>query len=248
MTKPLQLVVTDMSGQHATNMPETIERLRKGGTWKKQRIIIIMPAADLVPAKCVLSWWNMAFPPNNGVIKILALGDEVGIAYSTAIESVLAHPQLSEWEYLLTIEHDNVIPADGAIRLVERMENHPEYAAIGGLYFTKGPGGCAQIWGDVKDPLINYRPQIPDPSGGLVECYGTAQGFTMYRLALFKDTRLRKPWFKTLNGKDGLGMSTQDLYLWNDLRQYGYRCAIDCSVKCGHHDLRGDFGPADTVW
>jgi hypothetical protein len=181
-------------------------------------------------------------------VKIIALGDEVGEAYSRAVESVMAHPDLSQWEYLLTIEHDNSIPPDGLIKLIERMEQHPEYAAIGGLYFTKGPGGCAQIWGDVKDPLINYRPQLPDANGGLVECYGVAQGFTLFRLALFKDTRLRKPWFKTLNGKDGLGMSTQDLYLWNDLRQYGYRCAVDCSVKVGHYDLAGTFGIPDFTW
>jgi hypothetical protein len=243
-----QLICTDMSGVHATNMPDTISRLQRGGSWKKQRIVVVLPAADVVPAKCVLSWWNMAFPPNNGVVKILALGDEVGEAYSRAIESVIAHPDLSQWEYILCIEHDNVIPADGAIKLVERMEQHPEFAAIGGLYFTKGPQGCAQIWGDIKDPLINYRPQIPDINGGLVECYGVAQGFTMFRLSVFKDARLRKPWFKTLNGKDNQGMSTQDLYLWGDLRQYGYRCAIDCSVKVGHHDLKGDFGIVDMVW
>ena len=80
------------------------------------------------------------------------------------------------------------------LRLVEQMEAHPEFAAIGGLYFTKGPGGCAQIWGDPKDPVVNYRPQLPDPNGGLVECCGTGMGFTMYRLSMFKDPRLRKPW------------------------------------------------------
>ena len=45
------------------------------------------------------------------------------------------------------------------------MEDHPEFAAIGGLYFTKGPGGCSQIWGDIKDPILNFRPQVPDPNG-----------------------------------------------------------------------------------
>src|SRR6202453_2639949 len=80
-----QLIVSDMSGYHAQNMPETISRLQRGGSWKKQRIVVVLPAADLVPAKCVLSWWNLAFPPNNGVVKILAQGMEVGDAYSTAI-------------------------------------------------------------------------------------------------------------------------------------------------------------------
>lgn len=247
MTKP-QLIVTDLTGHHATNMSETVSRLQRGGSWKKQRVVVIIPSAEMISVTVMMALWNLAFPPNNGVVKIAALGDEVGVAYSNAIESILNHPDLSKWEYVLCIEHDNVVPPDGVVRLVERMEQHPEFAAIGGLYFTKGPGGCAQIWGDVKDPLINYRPQIPDPTGGLVECYGVAQGFTMFRLDLFKDSRLRRPWFKTLNGKEGLGMSTQDLYLWNDLRQYGYRCAIDCSVKVGHQDIDGSFGIKGYIW
>lgn len=247
MSKP-QLVVTDLSGHHNTNLPETVSRLQRGGSWKKQRVVVVLPAADSVPMKCVMSWWNLAFAPNNGCAKIAALGDEVGVAYSKTIEGVLSTPGICDWEYLLTIEHDNAPPVDGVVKLIERMEQHPEFCAIGGLYFTKGAGGCAQIWGDAKDPVLNFRPQLPDPNGGLVECYGVAQGFTLFRLPLFKDSRLRKPWFKTLNGKDGAGMSTQDLYLWGDLRQYGYRCAIDCSVKVGHYDLNGDFGIPDFMW
>lgn len=247
MTKP-QLVVTDMSGHHAANLPETASRLQRGRTWAKQRIVVVIPSADMISVKVMMSLWNLAFPPNNGVVKIAALGDEVGVAYSNAIESVLNHPDLSQWEYLLTIEHDNVPPADGAIKLVERMEQHPEFACIGGLYFTKGPGGVAQIWGDIKDPLPNYRPQVPDVNGGLVECYGTGMGFNIWRLGMFKDERIKKPWFRTLNGKDGVGIGTQDLVFWGEARKHGYRCVIDCAVKVGHHDLKGDFGIPDHVW
>ena len=65
---------------------------------------------------------------------------------------------------------------------------------------------------------------------------------------MFKDTRLRKPWFKTYNGTEGQGIGTQDLAFWSDAKKYGYRCAVDCSVKVGHHDYAGTFGEADKVW
>jgi hypothetical protein len=195
-----------------------------------------------------LSHWNLCFPPNNGLVRILAQGLEVGDAYSRAIEQILAHPDLSTWEYVLTIEHDNCPPGDGVVKLMERMDAHPELACIGGLYFTKGEGGCAQIWGDIKDPLVNYRPQPPDPKGGLVECYGTGMGFNLWRLSMFKDSRLKKPWFETYDGKDGKGVGTQDLTFWSDARKYGYRCGIHCSVKVGHYDYKGDFGPPDMMW
>ena len=243
-----QLIASDFSGEHNKDLKKTISRIQQGGSWKKQRMVVILPAADLVPAKCVLSWWNLAFPPNNGVCRIMALGDEVGVAYSKAIEAVLADPNLSTWEYILTLEHDNCPPANGVVKLVEEMENHPEYACIGGLYFTKGEGGCAQIWGDIKDPVMNYRPQAPDPTGKLVECYGTGMGFNLWRMKMFRDERIERPWFKTLNGIDNKGVGTQDLTFWTKARKYGYRCAVDCSVKVGHYDLRGDFGPPDTLW
>ena len=247
MAKP-QLVMTEWEGVHNADLSTTRARLIKGGSWKRQRCVVIIPSADLMPAKVALSLWNLAFPPNNGVVRILALGQEVGEAYSNAIEQVLMHPDLKDWEYLLTIEHDNLPPADGLIKLIERMDEHPEFSGIGGLYFTKGPGGCAQIWGDVKDPVLNFRPQPPDTSGGLVECCGTGMGFNLWKLSMFKDEKLRKPWFKTLNGKEGLGIGTQDLYFATDARKHGYRFAVDCSVKVGHLDYNGTFGEIDTVW
>ena len=180
-------VVSDFEGVHNKDLAKTSARLLKGGSWKRQRVIVIIPAADTIPAKVALSHWNLAFPPNNGVVRILAQGMEVGDAYSTAIENILNTPELKDWEYILTIEHDNCPPADGVVKLIEQMENHPELACIGGLYFTKGDGGVAQIWGDIKDPVVNYRPQAPDLNGGLVECYGTGMGFNLWRMTMFTD-------------------------------------------------------------
>ena len=230
----------DFGGHHARDLNGSRARLMRGGSWKKQRIIVIVPAADAIPAKVALALWNLAFPPNNGVVRILALGMEVGDAYSTAIEQIIAHPELSQWEYLLTIEHDNLPPCDGVVKLIERLESHHELSAVSGLYFTKGEGGVPQIWGDPRDAVPNFRPQLP-VAGELVECCGLGMGFALWRLSMFKDDRLRKPWFKTLAGREGVG--TQDLYAWSDFRKYGYRCAVDCAVAVGHIDPS-----TDIVW
>lgn len=238
-----QIVMQDIGGHHNQGLEGAHARIIRGGSWKKQRIVLILPAGDSIPAKVALSHWALIFPPNQAVVRILAQGMEVGDAYSNTIESVLAHPELCQWEYILTIEHDNLVPADGVVRLLERMEANPHLACIGGLYWTKGFGGVPQIWGDVKDPVVNFRPQPPDLNGGLVECVGTGMGFNLWRMSMFKDTRLRKPWFKTLTGREGQGVGTQDLYFWTDARKYGYRCAVDCSVKVGHYDV-----VTDTPW
>lgn len=256
MSKPE--IVTLGSGYHNENLPETTQRLIKGGSWKKQRCILLIPAGDTIPAKVYLSHCGLIFPPNQAAHRMLAQGMEVGEAFSSAIDSIVGNPYanppidpnpvLSEFEFLVTLEHDNIPPQDGLIKLIERMEQHPEFSWISSLYFCKGFGGCTQIWGDINDPIINYRPMPPDPNGGLVECYGTGMGFAIWRLSMFKDLRLRRPFFKTLKGLNGEGVGTQDLYFSSDARKYGYRCAVDCSVRTGHFDLKGDFGISDFSW
>lgn len=230
--------ILETPGYHNSDLKRSTQRVIKGGSWKKQRVIMMIPAADSIPTKVYLSHCGLIFPPNQPSHRMVAMGMEVGEAFSSSIQAILDHPDLSQWEYLLTIEHDNAPPSDGLVRLLKRMEEHPEFSAIGGLYWTKGEGGVPQIWGDPNDSL-NFRPQAPDPNGGLVECTGTAMGFTLWRLSMFKDERLRRPWFKTLSGKEGVG--TQDLYFWGDAKKYGYRCAIDCGVLVGHYDHANDI-------
>lgn len=242
-----ELIIQDFGGIHNKDLKGSAARLMKGGSWKNQRIVVIIPAAASIPAKVALSHWNLAFPPNNGVVRILALGMEVGDAYSSAIEQVLAHPELSKWEFVLTIEHDNAPPPDGVVRLVQRLEGNPHLACVGGLYFTKGEGGCAQIWGDPNDPITNFRPQVPIP-GALQECVGTGMGFNLFRLSMFRNPEIPRPLFKTKNGTGGEGVGTQDLTFWSNARKLGYRCAIDNTVAVGHYDLTGAFGPPDTMY
>lgn len=233
-------IISYDAGRHNADLAKATSRILEGGSWKKQRIVVIIPAANSISTKVYLSHLNIIFPPNQAVVRFAAVGMEVGEAYSQTIEMVLSHPELSQWEYILTLEHDNIPPADGVLKLLERMEHHPELACIGGLYWTKGEGGVPQIWGDPKDPILNFRPQ-PPVSGELVECCGTGMGFNLWRMNMFKDPKLRRPWFKTLAGVEGVG--TQDLYFWGDARKNGYRCAVDCNVLVGHYDAG-----MDIVW
>ena len=241
-----QLITTD-SGYHNADLQQSASRVFQGGSWKRQRTVVLVPTISAIPPKVYLSHCSLAFPPNQGVYRMLAVGMEVGDAYSQALTEILANPELSQWEYVLTMEADNCPPYDGLIRLIERMEQNPQFACIGGLYWCKGPGGCAHIWGDVNDPVLNFRPQVPTPEQ-LVECCGTSMGFNLWRMSMFRDQRLQRPWFRTLNGKNGEGIGTQDLAYWSDARKHGYRCAVDCSVKVGHYDFTGAFGPPDTMW
>ena len=240
-----QIISSYSGGEHNADLNKTISRLSKTGSYKDMSCVMIVPCFGSIPTKAVASWMNLYSPPNAKFTRLFAVGMEVGHAFSTAIESILAHPDLQNWKYILTLEHDNLPPPDGIVKLLESMDKHPEYACIGGLYFTQGPGGCAQIWGDPKDPVLNYRPQIPVPNT-VQECCGTGMGFNLWRMEMFKDKRIKRPLFET---KTQGGVATQDLAFWTEARKYGYRCAIDTSVKVGHYDLDGKRGGIrDHVW
>lgn len=240
-----QIISSYQPGEHNADLTKTVSRLSKNGGYKDMSCVMIVPCFGSIPTKAVASWMNLYSPPNAKFTRLFAVGMEVGHAFSTAIESILAHPDLSTWKYVLTLEHDNLPPGDGIIKLMEAMDAHPEYACIGGLYFTQGPGGCAQIWGDPKDPVLNFRPQIPIPNT-VQECCGTGMGFNLWRLDMFRDKNLPRPLFET---KTKGGVATQDLAFWSNARKLGYRCAIDTSVKVGHYDLDGKRGGIpDHVW
>jgi hypothetical protein len=240
-----QIIALDY-GKHNTMMDESLTRLNKNGGYKDLSCILLVPCFGQVPTKCVASWMNLFTPPNGKFYRMWCLGMEVGEAFSQSIENILAHPDLSKYKYLITLEHDNIPPPDGIVKLLSRMEENPEFSCIGGLYWTKGDGGVPQIWGDVKDPIENYRPQLP-VAGQVVECWGTGMGFNVWRLEMFKDKNLPRPLFRTkCNAQEGIG--TQDLAFWGNARKLGYRCAIDCDVLVGHYDLEGKFGPEDTIW
>lgn len=224
-------------GRHNEALTESVRRLNESGQWKKQRIVYVIPGGSTISARTYISHRGLIFPPNQAMVPLYVENAEVGAAYDEAIAMILANPTLRDWEYVLTIEADNIPPQDGVVKLVARMEQQPELACVGGLYWTKGPEGVPQIWGDPHDPVLNFRPQMPEPAK-LVECCGTGMGFNLWRMSMFRELEAKKvprPWFKTVADKTGMG--TQDLYFWSLARKHGFRCAIDCSVLVGHLDV-----------
>ncbi|MFA6407204.1 MAG: hypothetical protein WCV80_00670 [Candidatus Paceibacterota bacterium] len=238
-----QIIVPQYKGVHNSNIAEANKRLEISKSYKDLSTIIICPTRGTISAKVVQSWMGLMRPMNQKVLgPLFAIGMEVGEAYNSMIEMVLQNPELSTWKYILTIEEDNMPPPDGLLKLYESMDI---YDVVGGLYWTKGEGGQPMIYGDPKIAPLNFIPQIPI-SEGVQAANGLGMGFNLFKLEIFKNEKLERPWFKTLQefipGQGGRGY-TQDLYFYERAGKLGYKFACDTRIKVGHYDVA-----MDVVW
>lgn len=227
-------------GVHNKDLDSSVDRLEKSKSYRDLSTIIICPTRGQIPARVVQSWLGLMRPMNQKVIgPLFASGMEVGQAYNAMIEMVLAHPELSKYKYILTIEEDNMPPADGLLKLYESMD---QYDVVQGLYWTKGEGGQPMIYGDPNVMPKNFIPQKPRV-GEVMHCNGLGMGFNLFKLDMFKDPNLPKPWFKTVQEvtEGGARAYTQDLYFFEAAAKCGYKFACDCRVKVGHYDFSNDI-------
>jgi hypothetical protein len=226
-------------GYHNRDLDVTNDRLEKSKSYQDLSTIIICPTRGQIPARVVQSWMGMMRPMNQKVIgPLFAIGMEVGQAYCSMIEMVLNNPELSKWKYILTIEEDNAPPADGLLKLYESMD---KFDVVSGLYWTKGEGGMAMQYGDPKVFPKNFIPQKPIPNT-VTECNGLGMGFGLFKLDIFKNKNLPKPWFRTVQEVVGGGARayTQDLFFFEQAAKLGYRYAVDSRVLVSHYDFQND--------
>ena len=232
MSDPQIIMGGDVGRHNASERSQ--ERLSQARTYKDLSTVCIVPTRGQIPAQVVESWMGMASPMNQKFVRLFITGLEVGAAYSAGVETILSHPELSKWKYLLTLEEDNIPPPDGLLRLYESIDG---YAAVGGLYWTKGEEGQPMIYGDRTEPM-NFIPQVPQPDS-VQDCWGLGMGFTLFDLEVFRDERLDRPFFKTIQTFDPTGQkaATQDLDFFGRIGKLGHKVACDTRVKVGHFDI-----------
>ncbi len=231
----------DNSGRHNADLQASVNRLTSSGTYRDLSTICVIPTRGTVHAKVVQSWFSLMSPMNQKFIRLFAIGMEVGEAYSSYIEQILADPNLSKFKYLMTMEDDNMPPPDGLMKLYESIEGKVDgqkYDCVGGLYWTKGTCGQPMIYGNPKEFPKDFVPQLPllntvQPANGL------GMGFNLFRMSMLKDPKIQRPLFKTAQEyTPGVGAKqyTQDLYFYENAGRLGYKFACDTRVLVGHYD------------
>lgn len=242
MAEP-KIIVPDLEGAHNRNFEAAQDRLRRQGTYRDLSTVIVCPTRGVIPASVVQSWMALIRPMNQRVVgPIFVEGMEVGAAYTCAVEMIMGNTELSKYKYMLTVEEDNLPPPDGLLKLYESIEGEVDgvkYDCVGGLYWTKGEEGQPMIYGDPKVFPKNFVPQIPIPET-VQEAHGLGMGFNLFRMDMFRDDRIEKPWFKTVQEYvpgQGVRAYTQDLYFFENAGKWGHRFACDTRVRVGHYDV-----------
>lgn len=222
---------SDIAGKHNTD-PTSAARIEKSKTYKDLSTVWVTPSPDgKLDCQVVFqSWLGMAMPMNQKVCRLGIANAEVGEAYEAAVDMILKDE--IQWKYLLTVEHDNLPPRDGLLKLYESVD---EYDVIGGLYWMKGDNGTAHIYGEPSDPS-DYRPQVPKENA-IQPCNALGMGFTLFNVDIFR--KLPKPWFKTSGATEAAKDEefTQDIHFFQKAAAAGFKFAVDTRVKVGHLDL-----------
>jgi hypothetical protein len=241
---------------------ERVEHI-EGSTYKDASTVIVVPTRGkykmvdpndpekkeveiegLIDRRVVGAWQGLISPMNQKRAMLFTSGHEVGQAYDAMIQMILAHPELKNWKYVLTLEDDNLPPPDAHIRLLESIEKF-NYDAVSGLYFTKGPISMPMAYGDPaeyqRSGVLDFRPRDVREAlaaGQIMPVNGIAMGCALWKMSLFRE--IPAPWYVTLNdyihGKGTVGM-TQDLSFCRKAREAGKRFATDMRVKVGHMDV-----------
>lgn len=233
-------LVTPAEGFHNGHYADARDRLARARSYEDCSTIMVVPAIKPIPPKVVLSWLGLIAPMNQKFTRICLENMEVGDAYNAAVDFILGNPELSKWKYMLTVETDNILPADALLKLIEDIESGP-YDAVGGLYWTKGEGGQPMCYGKPEVMPRNFIPWLPEPDS-VVKANGLGMGCTLFRLEFF--TKMPKPWFKTVqeySPHEGARSFTQDLWHFEQGAKHGERVACSTRVLVGHYDYQADI-------
>jgi hypothetical protein len=226
-------------GFNNANLEASIQRLHRGQTYKNLSTVWITPTRGQIKPKVVSNWMAIQRPMNQPFVgPIFIEGDEVGNAYEKAFNMVLEHPELSKFKYIVTIEEDNLLPADGLLRLYESVQ---DFDCVAGLYWTKSSSTSQvysqpMIYGSPAEMPRNFVPQAPIPNT-IQPCNGLGMGANLWKIDSLKKKLkdMPHPWFRTVQEKNAA--FTQDLWFFNEAAKYGFKCACDNRVLVGHLDV-----------
>jgi hypothetical protein len=233
-----ELTFPDYSGRHNEDIIKSANRLRQQKSYKDLSTICVIPNNGLISARVAEKWMGQVSQMNQKFVRLMMIGMEKYYGFNSVIEQILATPGLNKFKYILTLEEDMLPPIDGLIKLFESIE---KYDVVGGLIWSKGIEGYPYIYGYPNMIPQAFMP-VPPFLDTIQECLGLGTGFTLFKMDVFKDIKVTRPWFTPqLRNEPGKKPPEIDLSFFRNINKLGYKVACDTRVKVGHYDAENDI-------
>ncbi len=235
----VDLTYPDFQGKHNSDLNSSINRLYTSQSYKDLGTICIIPNSGAIHAKVAERWLYQISQMNQKFMRLMMMNLEKNFAYNAAIEQILTNPGLSTFKYILTLEETILPPLDGLPRLFESIG---KYDVVGGLIWSKGEEGKPQIFGHPNSFPLSFQ-TVSSVVDGIQPCLGLTTSYTLFKLDIFRDPRVPRPWFRTPflrhPGKNPDDML--DLFFFENIQKLGYKVACDTRIKAGNYDLVNDL-------
>ncbi len=178
----------------------------------KKRILIFTPTTGLVRVEWVQARYSQIIPTNWSFVDMQQhLSPWLSVRYQLADAQNLMAREVVEgdYEWIIYIEHDNLLPPDGFMRFNQYINDH-DVPVVSGLYFLKS---------DITEPLI-YRGRGTShfknwKLGDRVWCDGIPFGFRMETASLIKAAWKTSPEI-VISGVKTRRVFTQPHAIWFD--------------------------------
>ncbi len=125
-----------------------IDKAKKDNAWQK-RVLVFSPTTGLVRMEWVQARYGQVIPTNWSHVEVTQfLNPYVPVGYQLAdAQNMMAKLVVEQdYEWIIYIEHDNVIPPDGFLRFNQYI-NEQKIPVVSGLYWLKS---------NITEPLL-YR-------------------------------------------------------------------------------------------
>lgn len=173
-------------------MPENNFFKKNDGYWNS-RLLIGTPMTGLVRSEWVESRYNQLIPTNWSHAQITQwVSSQIPLRYQVAdAENIIAKNFVEgDWEWLLFIESDNVLPPGTFVALNEYMIRK-EVPVVGGLYFTKSVPPEPMIYRKLGDGYFaDWK------MGDKVWCSGLPFGCTLIHGSIIRELWKIAPEYK----------------------------------------------------
>lgn len=211
---------------------EDLEAIRN-----KAGIVLGLPMGrQVVRREWAIAMQAISWPVNMSVMQSVVADSPVDKARELICEQAL----IVGAPYVWFVDDDTVPPSNALRMLLFTLEQHPEAAAIGGIYCIRDEPPSPLVLKEGGSG-INWDWKV----GEVFETWGIGAGCLLIRTEALK--KLPKPWFKFIDvalGEDGFQGPVpvnrfyvgEDVYFCNKLQKAGYKILAHGGVLCDHYD------------